>query len=98
MKVGDLVKFQDHWKNSIKIQRAHLLSKGLAPTEDIERVDKLAIVVQDWDTHNNFAVIFFGETEVIRSGGTQNRTVKFALQRRRDPFSPYPQLLIHIYN
>ena len=65
MKVGDLVKFTDNWKNSLTLQHARMTSKGFTSTADSERANKIALVVQDWDTHDNFAVVFFGETEVV---------------------------------
>ena len=65
MKVGDLVKFKDDWKESMRIQNARRLAWGLAPAADPKRADKFALVIQDWDTHDNFAVIFCGETEVV---------------------------------
>ena len=65
MKVGDLVKFKDSWKESLRIQNARRLSMGFTPNSTIGRADKLAIVIQDWDTHDNFAVMFCGETEIV---------------------------------
>ena len=64
MKVGDLVKFKDSWKESLRTQHARRLANGNY-CADSARSDKLALVVQDWDTHDNFAVIFAGETEVV---------------------------------
>ena len=66
MKVGDMVKFKDSWKNSLTLQHARMVSKGFTPTAaSRERANKIALVVQDWDTHDNFAVVFSGETEVV---------------------------------
>ena len=66
MKVGDLVKFKDSWKESLRVQEARLRAQGFRRTKpDVFDADKLAIVVQDWDTHDNFAVIFCGETKIL---------------------------------
>lgn len=65
MKVGDLVKFQDSWKESLRVQHARMLARGFVPKEANNRTNKVALVVQDWATHDNFAVIFAGETEMV---------------------------------
>lgn len=68
MKVGDLVKFQEDWKATMRNELARCIKQGVITTtgrKAYDRIDKLALVTQDWDIHNNFAVIFLGETEEI---------------------------------
>ena len=51
MKVGDLVRVKETWIQACE--------------EFKSRYRKVALVTQDWDTHDNFAVIFMGETEEV---------------------------------
>lgn len=71
MKVGDLVKFKEIWKATLRNEEMRHLRRyqgqPLPPTAKvrIDRIDKLALVTQTWETHNNFVVLFLGETEEV---------------------------------
>lgn len=68
MKVGDLVKFKENWKATMRNEEARHMRNGWvvqANNKRFSRVDKLALVTQDWEAHNNFAVMFLGETEEV---------------------------------
>ena len=55
MKVGDLVRLKERWK--------HL--GFLHWTAELPHSDAVAVVVEDWDTHNNFVVWFAGASAPI---------------------------------
>jgi len=48
VKVGDLVRLKEEWSHACEEFKA--------------KRHKVAIVTQDWDTHDNFAVVWMGET------------------------------------
>jgi len=66
VKVGDLVRFRDDWREILKAEEERFLARGFVRTKpNAYDIDRLAIVVQDWDTHDNFAVLFLGEAEIV---------------------------------
>jgi hypothetical protein len=54
VKVGDLVRLKERWKN-----------KDFIWERDIPHPDAVAIVVEDWDTNDNFVVWFAGASAPI---------------------------------
>ena len=54
MKVGDLVRLKEQWK-----------SRHFIWERDIPHPDAVAIVVEDWDTNDNFVVWFAGASAPI---------------------------------
>ena len=54
MKIGDLARLKERWKN-----------KDFIWERDIPHPDAVAIVIEDWETHDNFVVWFTGASAPI---------------------------------